>query len=148
MMEKKDLVKYLDEIFSPMGFIKRGNTWKVHGAELEKIINLQKSKYSNSYYLNYGFIIHNLNLDRLEMHVFNRLSSLDDKENQRIMNLLDFENEISESERKKELVFFIEKNLLAELKNINTEYDLLDSLKKRTHLNDVPLVVKRYFEIE
>lgn len=147
-MEKKELVKYLDEMFNPLGFKKKGNTWKVQSEELEKIVNLQKSKYSNAYYLNYGFVIKNLGLDRLETHVYNRLSSFDDKENQRIMNLLDFENDISENDRKKELSFFLEKKMLSELQSINTESDLLDSLKKRPHLNDVPLVVKRYFEIE
>jgi len=147
-MEKKKLIKYLDGIFSPMGFKKRGNMWKAQSAELEKIINLQRSKYSNSYYLNYGFIIKNLKLDILEMHVYNRLSSSDDKENERIMGLLDLENEISENERKEGLKFFIENNLLSELKNTGTETDLLARLKKRPHLNDVPLVVKRHFQIE
>ena len=147
-MEKKELVKYLDGIFSPIGFKRKGNTWKVRGTELEKIINLQKSKYSNSYYLNYGFIINNLNLDRLEMHVFNRLSSFDDKENQRIMSLFDLENEISDGDRKEELKVFINSHLLSEFQNTDTETDLLMSLKKRPHLNDVPLVVKRHFEIE
>jgi len=147
-MEKKEFIKYLDEIFSPFGFKKKGNTWKYQGTQLEKIINLQKSKYSNAYYLNYGFIINDLNLDGLEMHVFNRLSSFDDKENQRIMNLLDLENEISDIERKKGLRFFIDRNLISDFQNIDTKTDLLESLKNRPHLNDIPLVVKRYFEIE
>lgn len=147
-MEKRELVKYLDEIFSPLGFKKRGNTWKTQSEELTKLINLQKSKYSNAYYLNYGFVIHGLNLDRLEMHIYNRLSSLDDRENQRIMNLLDFENDIPESDRKKELRFFMEKRMLSELQSIDTESDLLESLKKRSHLNDVPLIVKKHLNIE
>ena len=143
-MEKKEILKHLDEIFNSKGFVRKGNTWNSKGSELEKVIKLQKSKFSNSYYLNYGFIINDLNLDGLEMHLFNGLGSLDDNENKRIMNLLDLENTITESDRKEGLRFFVEKYTLPVLQNINSEKDLLENLMKLPHLNDVPLVINRF----
>lgn len=147
-MEKKEIIKYLDEIFKPKGFKKKGHTWNHESEALEKIINLQKSKYSNTFYINYGFIIKSIEIKNLEMHIYNRLSTLDDKENQKIMDLLDFENSITDEQRKVELKPIIEKYLLAELQNTNTEDELLNNLKNRLQLNDIPLVVKKHFHIE
>ena len=56
-MEKKELIKFLDEIFKPLEFKRKGNTWKYENEVFVKIVNLQKSKYSNAFYLNYCFII-------------------------------------------------------------------------------------------
>lgn len=147
-MEKKDIIKFLDELFKPFGFKKRGNTWKQESEVLEKIIKLQKSKYSDAYYLNYGFIIKGLDIGRLEMHIYNRLSSIDDMENEKIMTLLDLESDIPDEQRKVDLKVFVEDRLLSELSNTNTEDELINHLKKRPHLNDVPLVVKKHFNLE
>jgi hypothetical protein len=147
-MEKKELIKFLDEIFKPLEFKRKGNTWKNKNEVFVKIINLQKSKYSNAYYLNYGFIIKDLDLNNLEMHIYNRLSSINDSENQKIMDLLDMENSIAEDKRKSDLKMFIDKYLLTEIQNTNTENDLVNALKKRPHLNDIPLVVKRHLQLD
>lgn len=69
-MEKKDFVKYLDNLFKPFGFQKKGNKWYVESEELIKAINIQKSKFGDNYYLNYGFILKSLDLLNLEMHIF------------------------------------------------------------------------------
>lgn len=147
-MVKKDFVKYLDNLFKPFGFQKKGNNWYVESEELIKTINIQKSKFGDNYYLNYGFILKSLDLLNLEMHIFNRLGSLNDAENQRIMKLLDFEQSIDEEQRRIELSSYIEKNMLEEFKRINTEADLLSELRKRPHLNDIPILVKKHFHLE
>lgn len=147
-MEKKELIKFLDEIFKPLEFNRKGNIWKNENEVFVKIINLQKSKYSNAYYLNYGFIIKDLDLNNLEMHIYNRLSAINDAENQKIIDLLDMENSIAEDKRKSDLKMFIDKYLLTEIQNTNTENDLVNALKKRPHLNDIPLVVKRHLQLD
>jgi len=147
-MEKKEIVKYFDEIFKPIDFERRGNSWKHEGKELEKIIHLQKSRYGNTYYLNYGFIIKGLELNNLEMHIYNRLASLDDVENDRIQKLLNLESNISVEQRKIELTPFIYEHLLVELQSINTKKELLKRLKERPHINDIPLIVKQYFHLD
>ncbi len=147
-MEKKDFVKYLDNLFKPFGFQRKGNNWYAESEELIKAINIRKSKFGNNYYLNYGFILKSLDLLNLEMHIFNRLGSLNDAENQRIMVLLDFEQSIDEEQRRIELRSYIEKNMLEEFNRINTEADLLNELRKRPHLNDIPILVKKHFHME
>ncbi|MCD7940769.1 MAG: DUF4304 domain-containing protein, partial [Bacteroides intestinalis] len=59
-MEKKKIIELLNEIFSPLGFKRKGNNWVYNGKELSKIINLQKSNYSNSFYINYGYNINGI----------------------------------------------------------------------------------------
>lgn len=147
-MDKKEFLKFLDEIFKPIDFIRKGNTWENENEVFIKIISLQKSKHGNAYYLNYGFIIKGLVLGNLEMHVFNRLSSFDDVVNQKIMDLLDMESFYTDAKRKRELKEIIDKYLINVIQNINSENDLVNALKKRPHLNDVPLITKRYLHIE
>ncbi|WPZ19119.1 hypothetical protein UM396_04145 [Geobacillus subterraneus] len=105
--------------------------------------------YGNYYHIDYGFIIKNLELGRLVMHIYHRLSSLDQGESIRIKELLDFEISIPDEDRKNELKKFIEREIFGMFDNIHTEKDLLMELKKRDdHLNDIPLRVKKYFGLE
>lgn len=50
--------------------------------------------------------------------------------------------------RKNELKKFIEREIFGMFNKIHTEEDLLMELKKRDHLNDIPLCVKKYFGLE
>lgn len=146
-MEKKEFVKYLNDIFKAYGFVKKGNYWFCENDVLKKVINLQKSRFGNSYYLNFGYVLKNVNLQNLMMHVYNRLGSLSADENRRIKELLNFELDIEDEQRKTELEYYIKENMLETLKRTNSEQDILDDLKKRKHLNDIPVGVKRYFNL-
>ena len=44
-MKKKELASILSEILVAIGFKKKGNYWVVNGAEITKMINLQKSQF-------------------------------------------------------------------------------------------------------
>jgi len=145
-MEKKDLVKLFDEIFTPLGFKRKGNNWVYNGNVLTKMLNLQKSNYSNAFYINYGYIIKGLELTTTT-HVENRLASIDKEEQKRITDLLDLENGINFEERISELKKFVSDKIVSDFKNTNTEDDILHNLKNRPHLNDIPLVLKRYFNL-
>ncbi len=145
-MEKKDLVKLLDEIFIPIGFKRKGNNWIFNSDELSKTINLQKSNYGNSFYINYGYIIKNLELTTTT-HVGNRLASTEKEQQKRITDLLDLENSIDREDRLSELKMFVCDNILSEFTSTNTKKDLLNELKKRPHLNNIPLVVKKHFNL-
>ncbi len=146
-MEKKDLILLLDHLLIPIGFKRKGNSWVINDVEITKIVNLQKSQYNHSFYINYGYIIKAIPLDGMMMHIYNRLSSSDSFQNERITSLLDLENEISDEERKVDLIDVIKRNMIAQLVKINTEEDMLSNLKQRDQLNDIPLVVKRYFDL-
>ncbi|GLH64329.1 hypothetical protein PG301_21680 [Parageobacillus sp. G301] len=147
-MDESEFIKYLDELFKAHSFKKKGTQWSFSNDEIIKIIKLAKSRYGNYYYIDYGFIIKKLELDGLLMHVYHVLGSSDEKENARIMELLDFDISIADEDRKKELKKFIEREILGLFSRINNEQDLLLELKKRAHLNDIPLCVKKYFELE
>ena len=111
------------------------------------MVNLQKSQFGNSFYINYGYILKSIPLEGM-MHIYNRVASKDGEEQQRIIELLDFENDITNGERSKELKKILLKKMLTKLQAVNTEEDLLNELSKRSTLNDIPLIVKKHFCLE
>lgn len=147
-MEKKNIVKILNDLMSPLGFRKKSNNWILDNGELIKIVSLQKSSYGNAYYINYGFILKSIPLEDENMHIFYGLSSSDPKTSKRINELLDFEISINESDRIVELIEIIKSNLLDFIMSIQSESELLTELKNREHLNDIPLKIRKYFKLE
>ena len=145
-MKKVDLLNLLNDIFIPLNFNRKGNNWVLNGNELTKLINLQKSNYGNSFYINYGYIIKGLELTTT-LHIYNRLVSTKIHEQKNITNLLDLEVEIPDNERLRELKILIINKSANEMKSTKCEEDLLNELKKRPHLNDIPLVVKEHFKL-
>src|SRR5437868_695055 len=98
-MVKESLIDLLSNIFIPIGFKRKGNYWVANGEEVTKMVNLQKSQYSNSFYINYGFIAKAIPLDGLMMHIYKSLGSKNKVEQKRIMELLTLDNEISDNDR-------------------------------------------------
>lgn len=146
-MEKKELTSVLNEILVPIGFKKNGDYWVINGDEITKIINLQKSQFSNSFYINYGYILKSIPLTGLTMHVFKAFGSIDKTEQQRITTLLDLGNNISNEDRAKELKTHLFEKLVLNIQEVNSEEDVLNELKKLPHLNEIPLVVKKHFSL-
>ena len=146
-MEKKDLITFLDDIFISIGFKRKGNNWVISGKEINKIINLQKSQYSNAYYLNYGYIINSLPLNGFVNHVDNRLGSKDKEIQIRITNLLHLENDIDIVNRFSELGKFINEKIVAEMESVESENDILKILKEREFLYTIPPFVLEYFNL-
>lgn len=147
-MEKKKLGDVLSGMLLPIGFKKKGNYWVINGNEITKMVNLQNSQYSNSFYINYGYIIKALPLGNQMMHVYNRVSSLDVNERNLIKALLDFDSDISDEKRETELKQILNSNLISKMQLINTEKDLLNELKQRSQLNDIPSTVLEYLNLE
>lgn len=146
-MNKTDLIKLLDEIFVPLGFKKKGVYWVSDGLVLSKLINLQKSGFGNFFYINFGYIIRELELGQNAMHIYNRFGSNDANENKRITELLDFENNSIGNNRLSELKGILNRILVPKIQAVNTEEDLLNELKSRPHLNDIPLAVKKHLNL-
>jgi hypothetical protein len=144
---KKELASILNEVLAPIGFKKKGDYWVTNGDEITKMVNLQKSQFSNSFYINYGYILKSIPLNGLMMHVFKGFGSIDKAEQQRITTLLDLGNNISNEDRTKELKKLLLEKLVLNIQEVNTEEDVLNELKKRPHLNDIPLVVKKHFSL-
>jgi hypothetical protein len=143
---KKELALIFGEILNPLGFKKKGDYWIKEANEVNTIINLQKSKYGDSFYVNYGYIIKSLPLDGHTAHVFKGIGSINEIENTKLIELLNFEKSLPKDLRITE----IKKHLTPifyKINSVNTENDLLNYLKDQSNLNDVTLTVKRYFGI-
>jgi hypothetical protein len=129
-MGKEILVKILNDALLPFGFKRKGNTWVLNGPEINKIVNMQRSLYSNLYYINYGYVINSLPKDGFFMHVDKRLGSYDKQVDIEIRNLLDFENSI----------------IVEEMNGIKNELDLLHHIL-RGPLYGIPTVVLKHFNL-
>jgi len=147
-MNKTIFIEILNDILSTYSFNRRRNTWFYNTNELERIVKLVKSKYSDSYYIDYGFNLTKLDDNKLIMHIYNRLGSIDINENRRIIELLDLSNSICSTNRIIELKYYINKYIIKYFENINSENELVLYLKTKDNLNDIPLSVKKYFNIE
>lgn len=148
-MKSKILENTLSELLIPNGFKKKGNYWVINGNELTKVVHLQKSQFSNSFYINYGYIIKSIPLDGLTMHVFQQVSSLEEKEKNRIMQLLNLDIDISDSVRTEELNNILKIKLVDIMKSINSEDDLKKMIESfsQAQLNMIPSSVKNHFKI-
>ncbi|QSB26288.1 DUF4304 domain-containing protein [Flavobacterium sp. CLA17] len=145
-MEKKELSNILSEVLLPFGFKKKSDYWVLNQDIIIKIINLQKSQFNNSFYINYGYVLKSIPLTGM-MHIYNRLTSSNIEERNWILELLNLENDISINERTTELKKILLEIIISSMQIINTEQDLINELKKRPHLNDVPLNVKEHLNL-
>ena len=82
------------------------------------------------------------------MHVFGGFGSIVPNENARIKELLNLENNITDEVRISELNSFISALIIKRFEKVNSEVDILNELKMRAHLNDLPGVVKEYFHLD
>ncbi|AYZ36190.1 DUF4304 domain-containing protein [Chryseobacterium indologenes] len=148
-MKNKILESILSELLIPNGFKKKGNYWLINGNELTKIVHLQKSQFGNSFYINFGYIINSIPLNGLSMHIFQQVSSLDEKERNRIMELLNLDNDISETVRIDELDHILRSKLVDKMKSINSQDDIRKMTEdfSQAQLNMIPLSVKEYLKI-
>ncbi|MCW3162843.1 DUF4304 domain-containing protein [Chryseobacterium oryctis] len=145
-MEKKELINIISNVLSPIGFKRKGNSWVFNDSSINKIVNLQKSQFGNYYYINYGYILNAIPLNDM-MHIYNRVTSINIDEREEINLLLNLESNISDKEREDGLKKVLQKELVDKIQSINIEDDLLEELRNRPHLNDIPLVVKQYFQL-
>jgi len=146
-MEKKELAKVLSEVLMPIGFKKKGNFWVINGVEITKMVNIQKSKFGNYFYINYGYILNSVPLNGMTMHIYKRVASLNKDENLRIDELLNLESNICDEVRAQEIKKLLNEKLVNKIIEINSEIDILNELKKLPHLNDIPLVIKRHYNL-
>lgn len=112
------------------------------------MIHLQKSNFSNLYYINYGFNIENLMDPGVTMHIFNRLHANNPNIQEKVVKTLDLESDLSSTKRRENLIYILQEFLLKEINNINTEDDLKKNLLSKSILNDIPLSVKNHFKLD
>ena len=146
-MDKKDLINLISDTFCPVGFKHKGNYWMLREIELTKMINLQKSNFGNYFYINYGFILNKLDRDGLVAHVFERLASNDKEEQTNLTNCLNLDYEILEQKRISILKKLMNDKVLKKIQGVSSELELVEYIKKRPQMNDIPLSVKKYLNL-
>ncbi|MBC8643232.1 DUF4304 domain-containing protein [Flavobacterium lindanitolerans] len=127
--KKTELLNLLNNIFLPLGFKRKGNSWVLNGNEINKIINLQKSQYGNVYYLHYNYVINSLPLNNRKVHIDNQLGSIDKEEQAMIQGLLDLESDIDTADRLIKLFEVINKKIVPELNQYRRKMICYKSLK-------------------
>jgi hypothetical protein len=146
-MEKTDLVNLLNEILIPLGFKRKGNNWILKGDELTKIVNLQKSQFSRTYYVNYYYILNALPLGGFRSHVPNRVGFSTPEENFRLDKLLDLDSDTPDKERIDALRDLFQDQIVKEFQSINTEEDLSNNLRNKP-LYHITEAVKQHLNLE
>jgi hypothetical protein len=147
-MTNKEFKDIIDRLLKPHGFKRKGNEWRTETEDLIKMVDLQKSNFSNLYYLNFGYNFKGLGYHGLTRHIDSRLASSDTKINKIIRETFDLEIPMDDITRAKNLSNIIVNILLPKISSINNKADMLDFLKTKSTLNDIPLVVKEYLNIE
>lgn len=146
IMDIKELIRIIDAELLLVGFKRKNKNWFFENLELIKYVELQKSNYSNLYYLNYGFIIKEINIDSKTRHVPKQLGGSTEEERIFLKDFLDLE-----SNKSKDIILFKEyfnKNLDYFLNTINSSDDLGKFvINDLASLNRIPFVVKEYFNI-
>lgn len=116
-MESTEFKNIINDFLSFYGFKRRGNFWRLRTSELEKVIHLQKSNFSNLYYINYGFNIENLMDPGVTMHIFNRLHANNPNIQEKVVKTLDLESDLSSTKRRENLIYILQEFLLKEITN-------------------------------
>ena len=145
-MEKKQLFSIVTTKLTPLGFKHwKPSAWKRLGAEVSDCIYLQRSLYGRFYYFRYGCIINNLPLPSgVFFHTFGKID-ISTATYQKIQNILDLENNISDGERKKKLEYYLQLTV-PKVNPLETEKDLKDFLIRNQLL--ISADVMKYLNLE
>jgi len=147
-MEKTELIKFLHEVFKPLSFKKKNNTWSIDNGVLIKKLELQKSYFGNYYYLNYGIIFKGLDYNDVRTHVYKRLAGATKEENKEINSLLNLDHRFFEIERKDKLQFYINDKIINYFNRMNNEEDVKIDLKDSSFLDMVTVTVRKYLQLD
>ena len=147
-MERKAFISSFNEIMLKNCFKKKGNTWVNIKSDITKVITLQKSRFGNNYYINYGYIINCLELRSTNMHIENRLHFDNEPKRVHLCNLLNLDNEIDDNKRILKIELMLNEIIFSEMSKINNLDDISVFLKASLNRNDIPIKVKKLFLME
>jgi|SRR6266511_5276601 len=107
MAERNVVQQAFDEFGKDGGMLKHSGTWYRTGDWVTQAINLQKSQYGPSYYINIGWWLRALGGDKFpkdhQWHIGIRLESLVPNQEEEVEALLDLDTWIAETERSQRL---------------------------------------------
>ena len=124
MMTNNEFKEIFKNQLTKIGFKMRGNNFRLKTSEIETIVNLQKSNFSNLYYINYGYNLLNLDYGEVYTHVSELLPQSEA-----------FNLESEYQNREKDLLKIINEMLIPEISKIKTEKDIINLFRRKPYLN-------------
>jgi hypothetical protein len=148
-MGKKDLIEIIDGLFKPIQFKRKGNYWKHETNELIKILKIQKSIYSNFYYIYFGLNVKGVKDDTFDIQIILGLGSEDNLENKHMHDLFDLDSNIDDGIRRNEIAEVVNEKIINIFNKINTEKDLKNAIIDNT-INKmlIPNIILEYFMVK
>lgn len=130
----------------PLGAKRKGRaTFVLETQDLIKMVEIQKSDFSQLCYLNYGFTLKQVPTDGLKEHLMKRATSQDPIIREQIDRWLDLDSDILDSERAQGIEWIIDEIVLPEIQHINTENDLKEFILTLPTINLVPFRLRRHY---
>lgn len=146
-MDKKTLINVINEILLTLGFKRKGNLWELDNSEIVKYVKIQKSQYSNLYYLYYGYILKNIKVDDNTNKYYKGFNSKIIKNGTKL-DLLDLENDFKDQFRSEKLQDKIKKEVIDEFQKVNNESDILNDINNLPTKELVFLNIRKYFGLD
>lgn len=134
-MTNEELKLKFDQALKPLQYKKKGNKWFTSTEDLTKLIELQKSGYSNLYYVNYGVNFNKLDYEGVKFHIFNRHKNTLDLETASDDILLQLTEESIDQ-------------VTQTLNRLSTIQDVLKYTETLPTLNILPLKVKEFLKLK
>jgi hypothetical protein len=105
-----------DDFARSAGFEKKNGAWYRHGNEVISVLDLQKSQFGRTYYINVAWWLMALGEEKYpkpqRCHIVTRIDSLFPGEQEHLERLLDLESPVEESDRVARLTLLLESRLL------------------------------------
>jgi hypothetical protein len=116
MRERNAVQRAFDQFGRDAGLEKKSGSWYKRSDEVIAVSNLQRSDYSPRYYINQGFWLQQLGMERFpkydNCHVWCRLEQLLPASHRRSEELLDLEYAVGDDERLSELVTLLQDGIV------------------------------------
>jgi len=152
-MDKKEFIKIFNNELKKHKFIKKGYSWYLFEEKVIKVVNLQKSQYSNLYYVNLCVFFKDLEKTDFpkeeHCHIRTRLDNYIIQSDIDYNHLFDLEiKDISYEYYEEELKKCITVNILPQLNIIQNKEGILSIISKMPSFkNTIPMKVKKYLNI-
>ncbi len=149
-MKHKEAFDIIHNSLKKLGAKKGGRSESIiKNKFLTKIVELQKSSFGNQSYLNVSISINSILIPDLKNHIYLPFISEYSPDITTLRMLFNFDTEISDEIRAKQIKELMEKYVIPCLVKFNGEEDVRKFLvSERPPLNHIPVMVKSYFGIK
>ncbi|WP_165347235.1 DUF4304 domain-containing protein [Gottfriedia acidiceleris] len=144
-MDIKEFKKFVDEVLLANGMKKRRSNYYFDNEDIISVLGLQKTSYTNGYYLNLSYVIKDLNTKEISNYTNGNIRlSFKFKYNRKLTDLIEIHNV-----EKELLIEQFDKNINKYILSIKSISDLQKLLKKEPELLfHTTLETKKFLDID